>query len=117
MFKETLKNLRISKNLTQTDIAKELKISRPTYTRYETGEREPNFETLNKLADFFNVSTDFLLGKTDEKDIKKEESLIIPDDLKDVKVAFHHGEDGLTQDEVDKIAEYVQFLKSQRKDK
>lgn len=62
---EKLKNLRIQKDYTQSQIAEMLGIQRPTYSRYESGERQPDYATLIKLADIFEVSTDYLLGKTD----------------------------------------------------
>lgn len=57
--------LRKEKGLTQEDIAQQLGIARPSYTRYETGEREPDFKMVIKLADFFEVSIDHLLGRKD----------------------------------------------------
>lgn len=59
---ERLKIIREKKGLTQTQAAEQLNISRVNYNRYENGEREPDNATLIKLAQFFNVSTDFLLG-------------------------------------------------------
>jgi transcriptional regulator with XRE-family HTH domain len=63
MIGERLKYLRGKK--TQEDIAKYLGISRARYSHYENGRSEPDNETLKKLADFFNVTTDYLLGRTD----------------------------------------------------
>jgi transcriptional regulator with XRE-family HTH domain len=63
MVGERLKKLR--GNMTQEDIAKFLGISRARYSHYENGRSEPDNETLKKLADFFNVTTDYLLGRTD----------------------------------------------------
>lgn len=66
---ETLKYLRAEKGLTQGQIADMLKVGRSTYTHYENGGREPDIETLQKLSNFFNVSTDYLLGKTSSRHI------------------------------------------------
>lgn len=66
MFKDNLKKLRKSKGITQDTIAQQLNISRPTYTRYETGEREPDYQMLKQIALFFNVSIDYLLDVTNE---------------------------------------------------
>ena len=63
-FQNILKELRKSYNLTQDGLAKKLKISRSTVGMYEKGAREPDFETLELIADFFNVDTDYLLGRT-----------------------------------------------------
>lgn len=59
-----LKILRKNKGLTQTQVANAVGIGRQAYAYYEKGEREPSPETLCKLADFFGVSVDELLGRT-----------------------------------------------------
>lgn len=63
---ENLKKLRNNHNLTQQDLSLQLNISQQVYSRYEKGSREPDFETLIKIADYFNVSLDYLLGRIDE---------------------------------------------------
>lgn len=65
-FQNVLKSLRTSHGLTQDELSKSLKISRSTIGMYEKGAREPDFETLELIADFFNVDTDYLLGRTDK---------------------------------------------------
>lgn len=62
-YGERLKKLRESKKLSQQQLAEKLNINRSTYARYELGQTQPDFETLEKLADFFEVSTDYLLGR------------------------------------------------------
>jgi len=64
IFQERLLEQRKLNHLTQTDIAKYLKISQPSYIRYENGKAEPSYENLVKLADLFDVSVDYLLGRT-----------------------------------------------------
>lgn len=61
-----LKQLRMQRNIRQKEIADYLGITVSAYGNYELGQRQPNFETLCKMADFFNVSVDYLLGR-DEK--------------------------------------------------
>lgn len=62
-----LKQLRGKHKLTQEEFAVKLGIARSTYSGYETGKTEPDNETLQKIADYFEVSTDYLLGRTDSK--------------------------------------------------
>ena len=57
------KSLRKNLNLSQADIAKQLGITQQAYANYERGVREADYNTLNKLAAIFNVSTDYLLGR------------------------------------------------------
>ena len=68
-FNEVLKQLRTSKNVTQAELAKVIGVSASTIGMYESGEREPNFETEEKIADYFNVSLDMLRGKEETKKI------------------------------------------------
>ena len=58
-----LKDLRAARNLRQADMADLLQINRTTYVKYETGASEPPLETVARLADFFGVSVDYLLGR------------------------------------------------------
>lgn len=77
---ERLKMLRSARGVLQKDIAALLGIDRTTYVKYEKGVSEPSIETLLKLADYFGVSVDFLLGREDE-DTKKEIAALPDDDL------------------------------------
>ncbi len=58
-----IKNLRISRNLTQTEVAKILGITQGTYQKYEKGQVEPTIQTLITLADFYGVTLDYLVGR------------------------------------------------------
>ena len=58
-----LKELRLSSKKTQQEVAEYLNISQVTYGRYELGKNEPNIETLKKIADFYNVSLDYLCDR------------------------------------------------------
>ncbi|EAF0393011.1 TPA: helix-turn-helix domain-containing protein [Listeria monocytogenes] len=63
MFGDTLMKLRKSKNLTQSDIAKILGVARTTYSSYEQNRRMPDAEIQIKIADYFDVSLDYLHGR------------------------------------------------------
>ena len=67
MFSRTLKDLREDSDTTQEQLAKILHITRSTLSMYEIGRREPPFDILIKIADHFNVSTDYLIGRTNKK--------------------------------------------------
>lgn len=62
-FKDNLKRLREERKLTQAELARSLGIAAATVGMYEIGQREPDFETEEKIADFFNISLDALRGK------------------------------------------------------
>ena len=65
MLSLRITEVRQQKNLTQADVAQRLGITRQTYSSYETGKRQMNFETLCMLADFYKLSADYLLGRQD----------------------------------------------------
>lgn len=66
-----LKLLRKQKNISQLKLAIDLNTNQNTISRYETGEREPGLKELIKIADYFGVSTDYLLERTDNPIINK----------------------------------------------
>lgn len=68
---ERIKNLREDMDLTQTDIARALFISQRTYSYYESGGHDMPTEILVKLADYYDVSVDYLLGRTDVKSVNR----------------------------------------------
>ena len=65
-FKERLKDLRTEKNLFQQDIGKIVGASKMAISHWESGHSEPSIAQLILLSDFFEVSVDYLIGKTDE---------------------------------------------------
>lgn len=67
MIFKNLRTIREDKDLRQSDIAKILNISQNTYSQYETGVISLTAEVLIKLADYYGVSVDYLLDRTDEK--------------------------------------------------
>lgn len=71
MIFSNLKSLRIDNDIKQKEIAKELYISQNTYSQYETGVIALTAEVLIKLSDFYNVSIDYLLDRTDNPEINK----------------------------------------------
>lgn len=74
MITDRLIKLRENRQLKQTEVAKLLNIGAVTYNRYEKGEREPDHNMLIRLATFFNVSVDYLLGINDIPNIAKKYS-------------------------------------------
>ncbi len=68
---DRLIELKTSRKLLQKDIADNIGVPLRTYQRYEYGEREPNASILLSLADFFDVSTDYLLGRTNNPEINR----------------------------------------------
>ena len=66
-----LKELRDQRHISQVFLGLELGMSQNTISRYETGAREADYETLISFADYFNVSVDYLLGRTDNPEMNR----------------------------------------------
>ncbi|HHV99990.1 MAG TPA: helix-turn-helix transcriptional regulator [Clostridiaceae bacterium] len=104
MIGQRLKLLREEKGLKQLDMAEMLGVSRTTYTQYETGKSEPDLATVTKLADYFEVSTDFLLGKT---------NIRTPIET----IAAHHDGEEWTEEELQEIERFKEFVRMKRQQK
>lgn len=76
-----LKELRKLNNLTQTQIAEILGISKTGYASWEQQRTEPDIKTLKKLADFYNCSIDYLVGREQE-----DNTIIVNNDLNDIEL-------------------------------
>lgn len=99
-YGERLKRLREDRKLSQQQLADRLNINRSTYARYELGQTQPDYETLQRLADFYEVSVDYLFGREnnnnlpgltpkDEKDIAKRMEKIKKDLAGDGGLSFY----------------------------
>ncbi|MBQ8541220.1 MAG: helix-turn-helix transcriptional regulator [Clostridia bacterium] len=66
-----LRALREQRNISQLKLALDLNMNQNTISRYETGVREADYSTLIKIADYFNVSIDYLLERTENPDFHK----------------------------------------------
>lgn len=71
MIYRRIKNLREDAALTQTELSKYLNLTRRSYSHYENGTRNLPIDILISIANFYNVSTDYLLERTDNKKINK----------------------------------------------
>lgn len=98
MFPDRLATLRSAKGLTHQEVANLLGITRQAYSNYEGGKREPDHKTLKRLAEVFEVSTDYLLGRPggdtmtltgkEEKDLAKDLERMLSSLESDASLAF-----------------------------
>ena len=75
MFKDRLRKLREEKDITQRELGAILGIGSTAVNGYETGDSTPNFDRLIKLANYFNVSIDYLCGRTSIKSVAQEDNI------------------------------------------
>jgi len=74
-FSDRLKSLRKEKNLTLAELGKDVGLTNATISRYESGARKPSQDILEILADYFEVTTDYLLGRTNQKYFRADETI------------------------------------------
>ncbi len=103
-----IRKLRIEKKLSQLELAKYLNISNTTLSQYESGKRMPGDEIKIKIAQYFNVSLDYLFGCTDVRNPypgKEAGTKDHPDD-------YHFLDNsGLCKEDVSKVKEYIDLLR------
>lgn len=118
-FAERLKAERKKNNINQTQLAEKLYLDRSSISKYESGKQIPETPTLEKLADFFDVSIDYLLGKTDIRNYEDNSSLnsinknLSTNGLK--TLAAHFDEEEFTQNDLDDIENFIKFIVSKKK--
>lgn len=69
IFAEKIRGIREDSDMSQTEVAKFLGISQRAYSHYEKADREISLDSLVQIADYFNVSIDYLLGRTNKKEV------------------------------------------------
>lgn len=75
MIGQTVRNLRKQKRISQTELAKILHVSQQTITAWETGKAEPSSSAVSNLADYFNVTTDYLLGRPEKQTESRHQTI------------------------------------------
>lgn len=98
-FNENLKEARLKSGFSQKDVAENIGVAKSTYSLYESGSREPNVNTIKRIASYLNVSADELLGINDEP----------------ITLAAHFDGDEYTEEELDEIRQFAEFVKNKRK--
>ena len=109
MFLSRLKNLRKNANLSQVEFAKKFNIANGTVGNWESGKRQPDQEMLTKIADYFDVSVDYLLGRTNTP-----KPTPLDEQLSGVDFAMWNEAKDMTDAEKQDIVNYMKFKKTQR---
>ena len=110
-----MKELRSEKGLKQKEVAEDLGLSPKAFAHYEAGRRKPNYELLGKVADFYGVTTDYLLGRSNLKRgrLAREEELIrfLPEEtvrrINEEKLRILVNDDVLSEETKDEIIDVL----------
>ncbi len=107
-----LRELRESKKLYQKDIAKILNISTSAYGYYEQGKRDPDTFTLKTLADFYGVTSDYLLGREIYgKKYELPEANEEKHEISNFNIELHNDIENLSPASIEELKKYIQLLK------
>lgn len=109
-FQTRLRQLRESKQLSQLELSKQLQISNVTLSQYENGVRKPDINTLDDIATFFNVTTDYLLGRSSNPKLSRKNELDIHRDLEAMKENFNKGALQMQLDGEELDDEVIQYI-------
>lgn len=110
-----LRELRKNCGLTMKELGAEIGVAESTISQYETGKRQPDYETLLKLGEFFGVSVDYLLtGDENKKAPTQEGERIVSDD--DIKFALF-GTREIDDDVLDRVKQFAKFAQENEKNK
>ncbi|MCY8387919.1 helix-turn-helix transcriptional regulator [Bacillus inaquosorum] len=115
-FDETLKKLRREKNLSQKELGNKLGLAESTIGMYEQGKRQPDYETLLKIADFFEVTLDFLLGNQRGGSSVKETEASYNISDPDLQIAFKDASD-FSEEARRQAIDFIEYLKEKEKAK
>lgn len=106
MFPQRVKELRKRNNLTQEKFGKIMNVSYQTVGSWERGERQPSYETAKKIADYFEVSTDYLLGKS-VPEWASDKDVIDLEEMLNSNVNMAYGGENLTEDEKQRVKDIL----------
>ena len=106
-----IKFLRQEKKIKQIDLCKQIGVSQAALSGYETEKYQPDFETLRKIANFFNVSVDYIICNSDKKNETTQNEQSLTPKQEELFKTF----ETLSTTEIEKVLEFSRFLKSQRK--
>jgi transcriptional regulator with XRE-family HTH domain len=112
-----LKKLRNEKKLTQTELGKIINVTKVSISGYENGDRTPDTDNLRRLADYFDVTSDYLLGRSDHPALKKEESeaeKILNDPQ--TNLMFNNWK-GMSEEEREEAINMIKYIKYREKNK
>lgn len=110
LFGKRLKQLRKKTGKSQLDIATELGISRARYSHYENNHVEPDIELIRKLADYHNVTSDYLLGRSSDPRITEQQEKEIDKKTDEILKLIENMPEERQKIEVEKILAYTRGL-------
>lgn len=111
-FSQRMRQLRIENGISQDELSKKMNVSRSAIGNYEQGTREPSYEFLEMLADYFNVDMEYLIGKKDIKNKLKHYTALNLSDEEINVVYLYRNSDELQKEMVRRLLGYMERIMS-----
>ena len=113
MFGDKLREIRLAANVSQKQLADALYISQQAIAKWESNRSSPNPEMINKLADYFGVTADYLLDRNTPEAFQNNADLSPSEE--NIKVALFGGDGEVTDEMWDEVKRFAEFVKSKQK--
>ncbi|KEK24736.1 helix-turn-helix domain-containing protein [Bacillus gaemokensis] len=114
MIGEIIKKLRKEKNITQEQLGNVIGVSKMAISYFEKGKKAPGRETLEKIADYFNITTDYLLGRSDDPELNEHESKIVTEEGNNILKLIETLPKEERQKAWEQLEMYVSYIKSKK---
>ncbi|EJP83802.1 MULTISPECIES: helix-turn-helix domain-containing protein [Bacillus] len=114
MIGEIIKKLRKERNITQEQLGNAIGVSKMAISYFEKGKKAPGRETLEKIADYFNITTDFLLGRSDDPELTEYESKVVTEEGNNIIKLIETLPKEERQKAWEQLEMYVNYIKSKK---
>ncbi|PGC22780.1 transcriptional regulator [Bacillus wiedmannii] len=116
MIGEKIKELRKNGKITQEQLGNAIGVSKMAISYFEKGKKSPGRESLEKIADYFNVTTDYLLGRSEDPELNAEEYNIVSQEGKNIMALIESLPEEERKKAWEQLEMYVTYMKSKKND-
>ncbi|MGR5983886.1 helix-turn-helix domain-containing protein [Bacillus cereus] len=109
-----LKLLRSEHKLTQEKFATAVGITKASVSKFENGIKTPSRETIEKIADYFNVTTDYLLGRSEDPELSEEENKIVTEEGKNIMALIESLPEEERKKAWEQLEMYVTYMQNKK---
>lgn len=110
---DRLKRLRKEKKLTQKELGEKINVSKVSVSGYESGERTPDTDNLRRLADFFDVTSDYLLGRSDDPRLTETQQKQVDEEYKEIMEILDSLPEEKKKEKIEQIKAYAKFIRNE----
>ncbi|EDX54311.1 XRE family transcriptional regulator [Bacillus sp. SH7-1] len=114
MIGEKIKELRKNNKITQEQLGNAIGVSKMAISYFEKGKKSPGRESLEKIADYFNVTTDYLLGRSEDPELSEEENKIVTEEGKNIMALIESLPEEERKKAWEQLEMYVTYMQNKK---